>query len=380
VAGKNLKQYLYCLKKNNKIVMKLISSKSLLLFISAAAIWSCGTDTTASTVTTEVKTYETVTAQSQPISKTLQLNGELIPYQKASIISKVNGYLKKVAVDIGEQVQKGQTLAVIDAPEMNFQIAESNSKTKIAMSKLEATKSNYDRLLTASKTPGAVAPNELDQAKSQMDADLQSYNAAISARNSYSAMGGYLVIKAPFKGIVTTRAVNSGDYVTNSGNTLLFEVEDVNLLRLQVPVPEAYTASVLEGNQASFKVSSYPGVLFSAKLVRKSGAIASTTRSETWEFEVANHDKKLKAGMFAELQLPLDRSQQGIMLPNSAFVTNQERQFVIRVKDGKAEWVDVKKGFALTDKTEVLGPIEPRDKILKNANEEIKDGSILKTR
>lgn len=360
--------------------MKPISLKSLVILISAALFYSCGDDNTASTVITEVKTYETVTAQLQPISKTLQLNGELIPYEKASVVSKVNGYVKKVAVDIGQQVHKGQTLAIIDAPEMSFQIAEANSKTKVALSKLEATKSNYDRLLAASGTPGAVAPIELDQAKGQMDADMQSYNAAIAVKNTYSTMGGYLVIKAPFSGIVTTRAVNSGDYVSNNGNDLLFDVEDANLLRLQVPVPEAYTASLLKGNQANFKVSSYPGVLFPAKLVRKSGAITSNTRSETWEFEVSNNDKKLKAGMFAELQLPLDRPQQGIMLPNSAFVTTQEKQFVIREKEGKAEWVDVKKGFALTDKTEVLGTIQPGDRIVKNANEEIKDGSAIKTK
>lgn len=359
--------------------MKLSVFPSLLFLFASAAILSCVNENTSSSATvTEEKTYEIATAESQPISKTLQLNGELIPFEKASIISKVNGYIKKVAVDIGEQVSKGQTLAIIDAPEMNYQIAEANSKTKIALSKLEATKSNYNRLVAASSTPGAVAPNELDHAKSQMDADIQSYNAAIAAKNSYSAIGGYLIIKAPFRGIVTARAVNSGDYVTSAGNDLLFEVENVKSLRLQVPVPEAYTSSVLPNNSATFTVSSYPGVTFPAKLVRKSGALTSNTRSETWEFEVLNADKKLKSGMFAEMQLPLQRPQQGMLLPNSSFVTTQERLFVIRVKNGKAEWVDVKKGFALPDKTEVLGPIQPGDKIIKAANEEIKDGSTVK--
>jgi len=359
--------------------MNRYSLHSLLTIGSLFTLLSCS-DTTTSTTTKveETKTYETIIAESEPISKTLQLNGELMPYEKASIVSKVNGYVKKVLVDIGQPVYKGQTLAVIDAPEMNYQIAEANSKTKVALSRLEATKSSYNRLLEASVTPGAVAPNELDQAKSQMDADVQSYNAAIAAKNSFSAIGGYLVMKAPFGGIVTTRAVNSGDYVTSSDNSLLFEVENVNSLRLQVPVPEAYTASVLPENQATFKVSSYPGIFFPAKLVRKSGALSSNTRSETWEFEVNNKDKRLKSGMFAEIQLPLQRSEQGIMLPNSAFVTTQERLFVIRVKDGKAEWVDVKKGFALPDKTEVLGDIEAGDKIVKIANEEIKNGSAIK--
>jgi len=355
--------------------------KSILIMACSVVVAGCGDQgTTSITNTTEVKTYETVTAELQPIVKTLQLNGELMPYEKASIISKLTGYAKKVSVDIGQPVTKGQTLAIIDAPEMSFQIAEANSKTKIALSKLEATKANYNRLLAAASTPGAVAPNEIDQARSQMDADLQSYNASVAAKNSEGAIGAYLVIKAPFSGIVTTRAVNSGDYVTNNGNDLLFEVQDVHLLRLQVPVPEAYTASLISNDEANFIVSSYPGISFPAKLARKSGALSNNTRSETWEFEVSNKDKRLKAGMFAELQLPLQRPQQGIMLPNSAFVTTQERQFVIRVKDNKAEWVDVKKGFSLPDKTEVLGSIQPGDKILRNANEEIKNGSTIKTK
>ena len=360
--------------------MKPTIVKSFLLIVFCLSLGSCDDNISSTKTVAEQKTFETVTAQLQPISKTLQLNGELVPYEKTSIVSKVNGYIKKVAVDIGQKVFKGQTLAIIDAPEMNYQIAEANSKTKIALSKLEATKANYNRLLAASSTPGAVSANELEQAKSQMDAELQSYNASVSAKNAYSTMGGYLVIKAPFDGIVTTRSVNNGDYVANSGNDLLFEVQDVRLLRLQIPVPEAYTTSVLPNNSATFKVSSYPGISFPAKLVRKSGAISGTTRSEMWEFEVPNNDKKLKSGMFAELQLPLQREEQGIMLPNSAFVTTQERQFIIMVTNGKAEWVDVKKGFALPDKTEVLGGIQPGDKIIKNANEEIKDGSSIKTK
>jgi RND family efflux transporter MFP subunit len=361
--------------------MKQYFLTSSIFIVFSIAFSSCrDANTSISAKAEETKTYETATAQLEPISKTLQLNGDLMPYEKASIVSKVNGYVKKVAVDIGQQVYKGQTLAIVDAPEMNYQIAEANSKTKVALSRLEATKSNYNRLLEASSTPGAVAANELDQAKSQMNADLQSYNAAIAAKNSYSAIGGYLVMKAPFAGIVTTRTVNSGDYVTNTGNNLLFEVENITSLRLQVPVPEAYTVSILPDNHATFKVSSYPGVSLPAKLVRKSGALSSNTRSELWEFEVVNKDKKLKSGMFAEIQLPLQRPQQGILLPNSAFVTTQERLFVIRVKDGKAEWMDVKKGFALTDKTEVLGAIQPGDKIVKIANEEIKYGSIIKTK
>jgi len=146
--------------------MKLTFLYPFSIIVATAIIAGCANkNTLPSNNTEEVRNYETITTQLQPVTKTLQLNGELIPYQKASIISKVTGYVKRVAVDIGQSVSAGQTLAVIDAPEMNFQIAEANSKTKIALSKFEATKANYNRLLEASATPGAVAANELDQAK-----------------------------------------------------------------------------------------------------------------------------------------------------------------------------------------------------------------------
>ena len=162
--------------------MKQYFFKLLFLTVLSKTLLSCGdANTSTSTKVEETKTYETTVATSEPISKTLQLNGELMAHEKASIVSKVNGYVKKVSVDIGQQVYKGQTLAIIDAPEMNYQIAEANSKTKVVQSRLEATKSSYNRLLEASFTPGAVAANELDQAKSQMDADMQSYNAAMAA-------------------------------------------------------------------------------------------------------------------------------------------------------------------------------------------------------
>src|SRR4051794_35870164 len=114
--------------------MKVPYFKLILFTLCSIVIAGCGNEnTTSSANAAEVKTYETVTAQLQSVSKTLQLNGDLIAYEKASIISKVNGYIKKIAVDIGQQVSKGQALAVIDAPEMNYQIAEANSKTKIAL-------------------------------------------------------------------------------------------------------------------------------------------------------------------------------------------------------------------------------------------------------
>ncbi|XHR98273.1 efflux RND transporter periplasmic adaptor subunit [Mucilaginibacter sp. UC70_90] len=210
--------------------------------------------------------------------------------------ARTAGYVKDVKVDIGSKVSKGQVLCILDAPELKAGEAQSRSNSQGAYSKFQSSKSIYSRLLKASKTPGAISDNELDIARNQMKTDSSAYEASKAANQANHALEDYLVIRSPFNGVVTARNIFKGDYVDNTGKILLFTVEDNSLLRIQVPVPEAYNATKIEDNQASFTVSALPGVVFKANLARKSEAISSDTRSETWEFSFPNQKKQLKPG------------------------------------------------------------------------------------
>jgi membrane fusion protein (multidrug efflux system) len=321
-----------------------------------------------------------ITLKLEPISNKLNLTGEIIPFDRANIYARTPGYVKEVKVDIGSKVRKGQVLCILDAPELKAAQAQSQSNSMGTKSKYESSKSTYLRLLKAAQTPGAVADNELEIAHNQMRTDSSVYQASRSATQANKALEDYLVIRSPFNGVVTARNIFKGDFVDNTGKTLLFRVEDNSSLRVDVAVPEAYNSTTLKGNEASFTVSASPGQVFKAKLARKSDAIDPQTRSETWELTFPNANGLLKPGMFAQIVLPVSRPKDGFLVPFKAVVTTQERKFVIKVENGKTKWVDVKTGFTGKEKTEIAGDLKPGDQLVAQANEELKEGTTVQVK
>ena len=319
-----------------------------------------------------------LTLQAGPVSQKLTLTGEIIPLDRANIFAKTAGYVKGLKVDIGSRVTKGQVLCVLEAPELNAAQAQAQSNSMSARAKFESSHSTYMRLVKAAQVPGAVAANELDVAHSQMSSDSAAYQAARSAEKANSVMADYLVIRAPFNGIVTARNVFKGDYVDNAGKTQLFTVDDNSLLRIDVDVPEAYNSVILDSNKATFTVAADPGIKYTAVLARKSDAVDPQIRGEIWEFTFPNHASILKPGMLAQVTLPVSRRQPGFMIPYKAVLTTQERKVVMKVIQNHVKWIDVKAGFTDKDKTEVLGELNSGDQLITSPNEEIRDGEYVK--
>jgi len=328
----------------------------------------------------EIPQVKLITLQPGPVATKLSLTGEIISLNRADIFARTPGYVKDMMVDIGSKVKKGQILCVLEAPELNADKAQNQSSSMAALAKFQSSKNIYLRLLKASRMPGAVAANELEVAADQMKTDSAAYQASRSATDATKTIEGYLIIRAPFSGVVTARNIFKGDFVDNAGKTMLFSVEDNTQLRIDVPVPEAYNTTVLKNNEASFTVSANPGRVFIGKLARKSDAIDQQTRSETWELMIDNTGGLLKPGMFAQVTLPVSRREKGLLVPYKAVVTTQERKFVIRVTNGKAHWVDVKTGFTNPDKTEIEGDLKAGDQIVAQANEELKEGTAVQVK
>jgi RND family efflux transporter MFP subunit len=312
--------------------------------------------------------------------KTISLPGELLPNENAQIRAKVQGYIRKLNVDIGSHVKKGQILALIDAPEINTRVQELNEKVSAARSRYESSKDYFDRINEASKADGVVAPSELQRTKNQMLADSSEYNATVFAASSYRQIGGYLAIIAPYNGIITKRTINVGSFVGNPNEQPLFELQDNSLLRLQVPVPEVYTGAVLLNNAAEVTTRSQPDKKFKATLVRASGSIDNQSRSELWEFAIPNTSGELKAGSYTDVKLRFLRSKPSMLVPTSAVVTTLEKKFVIRVSNNTTQWIDVRPGFNMGEKQEVFGDLKPGDTLVLKGNEELKAGITVITK
>lgn len=353
------------------------------------SVYSCHFSTGETQHKTETKQAitvpvpETFVAQKGILSATLQVPGELIAFQQVDIYAKENSFVKKIYVDVGSEVAAGQLLAVMEAPELNSQLSAAASRLKSQEAVFLASKANYERLLETSKTPGTIAPNELDLALAKKNSDYSQLEAAKASYNQVMNTRDYLEIRAPFNGVISVRNANPGAYVGPSGKGSefpMFVLQEQKKLRLAVAVPEAYTSYLHENDSVLFTVNAYPSLKFSALTKRFAGALDTKLRSQRIEMDVLNPDKKLLPRMAADVQIPLIGKDSVFIVPKSAIVNSQEKVFVIRVSDNKLEWIDVKTGSQSDGRVEIFGNLKKGDILIKKASEELRNGAPFNTK
>jgi RND family efflux transporter MFP subunit len=190
-------------------------------------------------------------------------------------------------------------------------------------------------------------------------------------------MAGYLRVTAPFAGVVTERLVHPGA-IAGPGSGPLVVLQQLDRLRLVVAVPEANAGGISRGAAVQFQVPAFPERTFSGTIARVSQSLDQKTRTMPVELDVTNRDGALAPGMFASVSWPVRSTQAALYVPKTSVVTTTERTFVIREKNGRAEWLDVRKGPTDGDLIQVFGPLEPGNRVIKRATDEIRDGSTLR--
>lgn len=331
---------------------------------------------------------------SKALSRTSELPGEFQPFLSVSLHARVAGYLEKMHVDRGSVVKRGQLLAELSAPEMTARIAEAESKVRAAESdriqaeaQLAAAQSTYEQLKKASETAGAIAGNELIQAGKQVEAAQalvhsrqQAGRAAEAVVRSQKDLEAYLRITAPFDGVVTDRLVHPGALVGPGGDPVLLVIQQVSHLRLIVAVPEADIGGIVSGSKVDFKVPAYPERTYSGTVARLARYLDQKTRTMAVELDVPNRDGSLLPGMYASVKWPIRRTRPVLLVPKTSVVTTTERTFVVRDRNGRAEWVDVKKGAADGDLIEVMGSLQAGDMVVRRATDEMREGTPLRAK
>ena len=331
------------------------------------------------TVSNDVPAMDTISVfilKAVTLKKSVELPGELIPYEQTDLYAKVSGFVKTMNVDIGDHVHKGQILAIIEAPEINTQFVQAESSIQAAKAKWTASKDNYDRLFNASQSPspGIVAPVDLISSRNQMEADSATYEATRQQAKAYKEVSGYLYITSPFDGVITARKTDPGALV--GATTMLLTVQYNKTLRLRVAVPEIYVASASKVPSIQFGIDYIQEQKFKwITLTRKSETIDPVTRTELWEFEVNNSNHLLKAGVFANARIAIERNGQSFVIPASAIATTLERKFVIKVMQGVAHWVDINQGINTDSGVEIFGDLKAGDTLVLKSTDERKSGT-----
>jgi membrane fusion protein, multidrug efflux system len=334
-------------------------------------------------------TVAVVSVVSQNLQRPVLLPGDLLAFQDVEIRAKISGFVEAVAVDRGSVVKKGQVLARMVAPELDAQRREAESKIQSAQSqrieaeaKLASDEGTYQRLKKASETPGVVAGNDVDVAQRAVDASRarveswkQNEQAARDAARSVRDIESYLRIRAPFDGVVTERNVHPGSLVGPSSSPAIFRIQQLSTLRLVVAVPEDTVAGTQPGQTITFRVPAYPGETFTGKVARLGHALEVKTRTMPVELDVLNPSGKLSPGMFAEVAWTMRRQQPSLFVPPSAVATTTERTFVVRIRNGQTEWVDVKRGASMQQLVEVFGDLHVGDQVALRGTDELRAGT-----
>jgi RND family efflux transporter MFP subunit len=316
-----------------------------------------------------------------PGESVLELPGSLQALTEAPILARTDGYLKSRLVDLGDHVKAGQTLAEIDAPELDHQIQQAQAAVEQAraslaqaQASLEQGKANRDLAkLTADRwkvlaAQGVVSQQDNDQYQSQLAAQnanvlalekgVLAQSSNISANQANLArlddVQGYRVVKAPFDGVITVRNVDVGALVS-SGTTLLYRIAQVGTLRTYLNVPQDNASSVHIGQTARLTFSDFPGRRFFGTVKRTANALDPSSRTMLVEVQVPNQDGALIPGLYAQVDLNSMRVNPPLLVPSQALIIRTDgAQVAVVGPDGIVHLQKVTIGRDYGDRVEIV--------------------------
>jgi membrane fusion protein (multidrug efflux system) len=359
--------------------------KKIIIFVTittgfAACTSSEGKENGSQVKKTTPAVYQTAVIETAGVSNIMKLPAQLAAYQEVSIFPKVNGYVKDVWVDIGSHVVPGQLLMTLEAPELLQATVQAKEKYTRSKADFAIAKEHYLRLLEAAKTPGAISPLDLSTARENMQADSAQSNAEKANWEMQQTMMGYLKVTSPFAGIITQRNVHPGALVSANSkeNMPMLELKQMNHLRLQIDLPEALSDNLTSRDTVSFYVNSMKGKKMTGIIVRSAHNINQQYRTERIEADVKNADGLLSPGMYADVVIYSKGNPHALSVPRTAVVTSTERKYVLTINNNVIKKVDVTTGNENAASVEVYGNLQPGEKVIINANDEIREGPVSK--
>jgi RND family efflux transporter MFP subunit len=313
-------------------------------------------------------------------SSALVLPGSIQAYNSAAIYARTNGYVRRWLVDIGDKVGSGQTLAVLDAPELDQQLAQANAdyQTALANERLAATTAKrWGTMLEQD----AVSAQETDEKRGDLAAKSALANASLANVRRLRALQGFTTLTAPFAGVVTSRSAQIGQLVVSgtAASQPLFTVSDVRQMRIYVRVPQSWSAQVRAGMAARLTVPEFPDRTFAARVTRSADAVDTQSGSVLIQMMADNPDGALKAGAFAQVRFDLPTvAGSGLVLPGSTVLYANSGPAVAVV--GAGDRVTVKPISIVRDNgaTVVVSGVGPRDRVIDTPPDAVRTGDVVR--
>ena len=324
-----------------------------------------------------VPTVSVTNPGTEPAADQLVLPAQLQPYVESAIFARTNGYLLRWTKDIGSHVTKGELLAEIDTPEVDQELSQARATRQQTEAQLQLAKSTAERWTNLRKTD-SVSQQEADQQVSAY-AQAQANVAAADANvRRLQQLESFKHVYAPISGVITRRNTDVGALI-NAGSTgqarELFDVAQVDPLRVFVSVPQSNAPSIRAGLSAYIELREYPGQKFDGKVVRTADSIDPATRTLLTEIDVPNKDGHLLPGSYAEVHFAVPIQYTRMSVPVNALLFRPEGPRVAVVgTDHKIHLKAVSIGRDFGTKVEIIGGLDPKDQIVLNPADSLEDG------
>jgi RND family efflux transporter MFP subunit len=351
------------------------------------------------------------------------LPGSIQAIQEAPIYSRVDGYLKRRLVDIGDRVKSGQVLAEIDTPDLDQQLAQARAAAAASDAGLAQSRSGlqqaraalqHNRATTeyartnlarwrALRDRNLVAQQDVDDRQiafdsSQADVDAAQANveslqsSVIAAQANVDAsranvqrlieLQAFQMVRAPFSGVITVRFVDAGALISagsSSTTTPMFRLAQTDDLRVFVNVPQTFMTSITVGMRVQVLVREFPKKPFEGVVANASGALDTASRTLLTEVRVRNAESTLRPGMYADVKLHLERDHPPLIIPTSALIIQATgpRVAVLGAEQKvRFQAVDLGRDYGAT--VEIVRGIEPDDQVITSPPDGLSESSVVR--
>lgn len=334
---------------------------------------------------------EVIAPKALASDRSLVLPGSVQALEDTVLYPRVNGYVRRWLVDIGDKVEEGQVLAEIDTPELDRELTQAHAQLAQARAGLLQAQANRDLSRSALARYGRLVPEgvasqqELEQRQGQAHVDEAGVTMAQAAITVAQAniqrirdLKGFAKVVAPFAGTIVSRTVERGALVTSGNGTPLFRVAVTDPVRVHVGVPQDVAPSVKRDAPAQVTLREFPGQPFQGTVARTSGALDPATRTMNTEVRVPNPEGKLLVGMYAEVSLTLPSPHRVLEVPATS-VFNDAKGVRVAIVDAESKIhfvpITVERDTGAT--ILVSTGLDGSERVVKLASAELAEGAIV---
>ena len=282
---------------------------------------------------------EVVSPVRRTLRREVRVAASVEAFEQTTLFAKAAGYLKRIHVDEGDRVRKGQVLAELEMPEAESEVAELEARAAEARAEAELERLTFDRLSRVHETDSdVISQQEVDEARAEMARALASAAVAEASQARLKAVMDYTIIKAPFAGVVTERFVDPGALIQDAASTRqatpVVTIMSSSKVRVFVYVPESAVGLVRRGTPAVMDVDALRGQRFEGSVTRYTTVLDSATRTMKVEIDFPNPDRVLLHGMYGMVTLSLEQPQDALSVPLEALADEEGETFVFCVEQG----------------------------------------------